>query len=257
MELIIFPKRAGRPVCVRCDRWYHIAIPAVLLGAFIAAAAGYGYRLGTAEHPRPALDGWQDDLAHQRHEIQTLRESARADINALSQQVAGLQARVIRIDALGQRLVKLADLDQKEFDFASPPGVGGPHDPKAAVASGGNDFRRYLDSLARRLEEREAQLRALDEILLSRSVRHELRPGGRPVAKGWVSSPYGKRADPFTGESEFHKGVDIAGKEGTEVVAVAGGIVTWAGRRSGYGNFVEIDHGGGFLTRYGHNKCCW
>lgn len=255
MELIIFPKKGGSPVCVGCDRWYHIALPAVLLGVSIALAAGYGYQLGSSAHnDRPALDGWEDDLAGQRHEIQVLRESARADINALSQQVAGLQARIIRLDALGQRLVKLADLDDKEFDFDSAPGVGGPHAPTSGAVSGDEDFKRYLGTLARRLEEREAQLRALDEILLSRNLRDALRPAGRPVAKGWVSSPYGKRADPFTGEPEFHKGVDIAGKEGTDVVAVGGGIVTWAGRRSGYGRFVEIDHGGGLLTRYGHNK---
>jgi murein DD-endopeptidase MepM/ murein hydrolase activator NlpD len=79
-------------------------------------------------------------------------------------------------------------------------------------------------------------------------------PSGSPVKNGWVSSGYGKRTDPFTGKKEFHKGVDFAGKAGSEVLSVGDGIVSWVGERTGYGNLVEITHGNGYVTRYGHNK---
>jgi murein DD-endopeptidase MepM/ murein hydrolase activator NlpD len=79
-------------------------------------------------------------------------------------------------------------------------------------------------------------------------------PSGKPVKNGWVSSYYGYRTDPFNGKKVFHDGLDFAGKEGSKVYAVADGIVTWKGRRNGYGELVEIDHGNGYVTRYAHNK---
>ncbi|MDH5275190.1 MAG: M23 family metallopeptidase [Gammaproteobacteria bacterium] len=74
-----------------------------------------------------------------------------------------------------------------------------------------------------------------------------------PVAGGWVSSRYGPRPDPFTGLPAVHRGIDFAGPDNSAILAVAPGIVTWSGRQRGYGNFIEIDHGGGWVTRYGHN----
>ena len=79
-------------------------------------------------------------------------------------------------------------------------------------------------------------------------------PAGRPVQQGWLSSYYGWRTNPFGGNQQFHKGIDFAGKENSEIVAVGGGVVTYSGKRYGYGNLVEITHGNGYITRYGHNK---
>ena len=86
-----------------------------------------------------------------------------------------------------------------------------------------------------------------------------LRPGqalamARPVVGGWVSSPFGQRLDPFTGEPAVHQGLDFAGLSNSAILAAASGVVTWAGRQRGYGNLIEIDHGNGWVTRYGHNS---
>jgi murein DD-endopeptidase MepM/ murein hydrolase activator NlpD len=81
-----------------------------------------------------------------------------------------------------------------------------------------------------------------------------IHPMGQPVKHGFISSLYGMRNDPFTGKRTMHKGVDFAGKEGSDVVAVAAGVVTQASMQSGYGMLVEINHGKGYVTRYGHNK---
>jgi murein DD-endopeptidase MepM/ murein hydrolase activator NlpD len=89
---------------------------------------------------------------------------------------------------------------------------------------------------------------------MNSKLAETLHPAGKPIKKGWISSYYGMRNDPFSGKRTMHKGMDFAGKEGSEVVAVAAGVVTWSGKRSGYGKLVEINHGKGYITRYGHNK---
>ncbi len=99
-----------------------------------------------------------------------------------------------------------------------------------------------------------SQLLALENVILSRSLNEAVRPDGRPVLEGYISSYFGGRADPFDGHEAVHKGVDIAGQLGAEVLAVATGVVTRAGPVSGYGNLIEINHGNGYATRYGHNE---
>jgi murein DD-endopeptidase MepM/ murein hydrolase activator NlpD len=89
---------------------------------------------------------------------------------------------------------------------------------------------------------------------MTRNLRERIIPSGRAVEQGHLSSKFGKRIDPFTGKQEQHKGIDVAGKEGSRIMAVGDGVVTWSGERTGYGNLVEINHGDGFVTRYGHNK---
>jgi murein DD-endopeptidase MepM/ murein hydrolase activator NlpD len=110
-----------------------------------------------------------------------------------------------------------------------------------------------LNVLDEQLADRSLQLTVLEDLLLNRKLRDEVRPEGRPVTAGYVSSQFGTRTDPFTGRHAFHKGVDFAGREGAEVVAVASGVVIWSGERYGYGELVEINHGNGYVTRYAHN----
>lgn len=75
----------------------------------------------------------------------------------------------------------------------------------------------------------------------------------RPVAGGRVSSPYGQRLDPFSGLPAHHAGLDFAGVSHSAILAAAAGVVSWSGSGAGFGNFIEIDHGNGWVTRYGHN----
>jgi murein DD-endopeptidase MepM/ murein hydrolase activator NlpD len=162
-----------------------------------------------------------------------------------------MQANVIRLNALGQRLVKVAKLDAKEFDFKNPPAYGGPVEKDSETVI---DLDGVIADLDRQLSSREAQLDVLEEVIMNRQLKNESKPRGRPIVKGWTSSYYGKRTDPFTGKPAMHKGMDFAGKEGSKVIAVASGVVTWAGERYGYGELIEINHGNGYTTRYGHNK---
>jgi hypothetical protein len=104
------------------------------------------------------------------------------------------------------------------------------------------------------IEDRSRQLDVLEALMMNRRLSSEVRPEGRPVSSGWMSSVYGYRTDPFSGRRDFHPGVDFAGKAGSDVLAVASGVVTWSGKRYNYGHMIEIDHGNGLVTRYGHNQ---
>lgn len=196
-----------------------------------------------------------EELNQQRSRILEAKNSAADNLNAITLRMGQMQAHVIRLDAMGQRITRIAGLDDGEFDFSNPPAQGGPEEHSTldgVVAM--PDFMTQLDELARQLENREKQLSILENMIMNRNLRAEIIPAGRPITKGWISSRYGVRNDPFTGKAAFHNGIDLASREGSDVIAVAAGVVTWAGRRYGYGNLVEINHGNGYVTRYGHLK---
>jgi murein DD-endopeptidase MepM/ murein hydrolase activator NlpD len=111
-----------------------------------------------------------------------------------------------------------------------------------------------MQRIANLLADREDKLTALELVLMNRGLMAEVTPSGRPVKKGWMSSGFGKRTDPFKGKKTYHRGVDFAGKRGSDVVAVASGVVVRSKKAAGYGNFVEIRHADGYSTLYAHNK---
>ena len=108
-------------------------------------------------------------------------------------------------------------------------------------------------SFEKQLSDRERQMRVLEDLLLASRLQKEVRPSGWPVENSWISSLFGTRMDPFTGLRAFHAGIDFAAREGANVQSVAAGIVSDVGERFGYGLLVEINHGSGYVTRYGHN----
>ena len=259
MNILVVSKRLGGSACLCLNRGRIIALATAVFLALPSIALYTGYRMGTQEAPTgPASfsHGLSGELARQRDEILEAKRVAKENINALTLRLGQMQAHVIRLDALGQRLTRIAGLDSGEFDFSNPPAQGGP-DEGSVLSSESTalpDFMSQLDELAQQLQDREEQLSVLESMIMNRNLQAEVLPAGRPITKGWISSKYGIRSDPFTGKPEFHKGLDLAGKEGSDVVAVAAGVVTWAGKRYGYGNLVEINHGKGYVTRYGHAK---
>ncbi|ACL71870.1 M23 family metallopeptidase [Thioalkalivibrio sulfidiphilus] len=252
---IIFLSRSG--TCRKCldlHSWRVRAVAVMVIGGLLSLVAAAGFHAG-ARHadPQQFIVAWEEEIRLQREALRTAREATQADIDALTIRLAELQARATRLDALGGKLVNMAGLDDGEFDFSSIPGVGGPEMAEPGVGHA-PDLIAQLDGLDSLLEERESQLGLLDRMILNRQLQEEVTPAGRPVNQGWISSSYGMRNDPFTGRRVMHRGVDFAGRPGSDVIAVAGGIVTTAGKRNVFGYLVEIDHGNGFVTRYAHNK---
>jgi murein DD-endopeptidase MepM/ murein hydrolase activator NlpD len=256
MNVIFFSKRRGQarqlnlpPLGLAC---VILAVLAIVGGAF-----GMGISLGHDGGSSGALPvgqtaRWSQILAKQREEIADLKQQMQARANAIAIQIGDMKAHVIRLDALGQRLTTMAGIKSTEFNFGHDPPQGGPEADIPGVRPEFSDLSIMLRSLQNQIDLSGSQLSALENVILSRQLGQEIHPEGRPVSSGYISSGFGQRVDPFTGGEEFHEGIDFAAPEGTRVRAVAAGIVTWAGARGGYGNMVQVDHGNGYATRYGH-----
>ena len=252
MNIILFTRRQGQVWNVEINPVMLIGVIFACIALVIGAVLYSGVRIGADE--LAYVTEWKDDVRQKQAEIKAVRHSAQADLDALTLRIGQLQAQMLRLNALGERLVSQGNLGTGEFDFDSQPPMGGPQDAIPGKSVPFNDFIGMLDDLDHEMTDREQQLSVLESVLLSRSMSERVMPSGRPITDGWLSSRFGKRNDPFTGKREFHKGLDFAGKKGSDVVAVGDGVISWSGKRSGYGNLVEINHGNGYATRYGHNQ---
>lgn len=226
----------------------------VLSVIFLGSGIGYlGYTLGQTPEQELTVSKWRDTLHQQRLDLDSLRQESDASVEALSSRLGLLQAHVNRLDALGQKLIQMAKIDKGEFDFDNTPALGGPENIAQSTLDT-SELHKALDQLSANLSNRENQLIVLEELLLNRNLLKEVQPSGRPITKGWLSSYFGMRNHPISGKKEMHKGIDFAGKMGGKVIAVAKGVVTFAGSRYGYGQVIDINHGNGYTTRYGHNS---
>ncbi|MGB5396595.1 MAG: M23 family metallopeptidase, partial [Gammaproteobacteria bacterium] len=235
MNIILVGKFRGQPLrCQIGNRW-QMAVCGSIMASVLAGVCFTGYWLGKTEGVNHHLTELSDDLSQQKGLIETTRNTAQSELDALAARMGQMQAHVTRLNALGQRLIKIAKIDASEFDFDQLPAYGGPSETENST---GNDFLNVLSELNEQLDSREQQLAILEDMIVNKQIKHEAKPAGRPITKGWISSYFGKRTDPFTGKKEMHKGMDFAGKAGSEVIAVANGVVTWSGPRYGYGNLV-------------------
>lgn len=257
MKIILISKTLGSSRSLELGRWSRALLSLCCLGLPLGLLAT-GYWAGQADEARSergaALDSLQKALDQQEAEFDKLKRLAENQLQAMTMNLAELQARMTRVDALGEHLTHMANLSDGEFDFSQPPAVGGPLGGEFSVDFTAMDLGGELGRLQAQLEDREKQLDILQSLINSQQLQEQTWVSGRPVEKGWISSYYGKRTDPFSGKQAMHNGLDFAGKEGSDIVAVAAGVVTWAGTRSGYGNMVEVSHGDGFITRYAHNQ---
>jgi murein DD-endopeptidase MepM/ murein hydrolase activator NlpD len=222
----------------------------ILLSGFVLAMATYVVTMRFAvdvrnPYLRTLLNALhQDDL--KRSEAHT-----RENLDALAVKVGELQARIMRLDAFGERLAKSAGIKRDEFRFDEKPGQGGPATTPGRPLSMA-EFQQMLDELSRVLDDRGDKLGVLDSFLMDDRLTRKTIPTTMPVPMGYYSSNYGYRLDPFTGRQTFHTGVDLIAPPGTPVVAAAGGVVSNVAFVSEYGNIVEVDHDNGLTSRYAH-----
>jgi len=231
----------------------------ILLFAAFLSCGGLMFLLGhhTAGIPDQLVNDIQSlklEIYRQQGKVDRLGQDKAQSLNALAARLAELQAASTRLDALGERLAHMGQLTLDEFDFSELAPVGGPaaYEPTGSASEEQLDFA--IAALRDKLRRQSSQLDALQFLMVNRQVENDLTPAGWPVRKGWISSRFGERNDPFTGKREQHTGLDFAGTRGTEVLSVASGVVIWAANRAGYGNTVEIDHGNGYRTRYAHSE---
>lgn len=258
MNIILLKRKKGSSGLVTLNKK---KIAAVLVAVFAILPATFlytGYKLGVhymQTNPEDLMVAMQSEMDMQRLTIDEVTKNAEENMNALALRLGKLQAHVIRLDALGSRLTSMAKLDKGEFDFTQAPAQGGPvSSVENSSAMSVPDFMKSLSELSVQLDDRNQQLDVLETMMMNRNLQAEVMPAGRPINRGWLSSYFGMRTDPFNGRRVHHSGVDFAGKMGSDVVSVAAGVVTYSAKRSGYGNLVEINHGKGYSTRYGHNS---
>jgi murein DD-endopeptidase MepM/ murein hydrolase activator NlpD len=218
----------------------------------------FGYQMGVndTEFPEHQLvTSLKQTFARERQLLADAKSDTQGGIDALAIRLGQLQSQLLRLDALGERLVNIGGLDKGEFNFAEPPALGGPEGMNSlSEQSALPGLLLEMEQLEKLIEHRHQQLALVEDLIMNSNLEESVHPTGRPVKKGWISSYYGMRNDPFTGKRTMHKGMDFAGKAGSDVVAVAAGVVTWSGKRYGYGELIEVNHGKGYITRYGHNK---
>lgn len=195
----------------------------------------------------------KQQVHQQNAQLGSVREDSQRQLNALAVKLGQLQAQSTRINALGERLTEVGKLDDGEFNFDQPPAIGGAEDTAHTDYPLPPTLDASIDQLASQFHNQQAQLTALQSLLLDAKLDSNLKPTGMP-AQGYISSYFGARPDPFDGQRARHTGIDIAVPLGSAVHAVAEGMVAYAGERSGYGKVVEIDHGNGYMTRYAHNS---
>jgi murein DD-endopeptidase MepM/ murein hydrolase activator NlpD len=260
MEIILVSKRRGKQARVGLNSVF-ISVVSLFGLALVTIGAVGGYMAAEQRSEQLAHlqqsseeDSLLADVRAQKKALAELGQNTELSLNSLAARLARLQSRMIRLDALGSRLTNMANIAPEEFNFDSSPAVGGPLEPAELRSVDASEVFQSLAELNKLMRVKEDELSALEMLLMNRRLEEETQPAGRPIASGWISSGYGSRTDPVTGKREFHAGLDFAGRSGSEVLAVAAGVVTWSGDRDGYGNMVEINHGNGYVTRYSHNR---
>lgn len=219
----------------------------VLLASGIAMGAGA--RSGVASAQLAIL---QQENAAQAAALAETRVQAQREVNALAARLGELQAQANRLNALGERLAQAGELEDGEFDFGAPVGIGGPATATLDIPAG--ELREGIDALDAQFRASGAQLSVMASLMMDQKLAADATPSRTPVAHSYITSGFGRRANPFGGGGEYHRGIDFHARTGDPVLAVADGVVSYAGVRSGYGKVIEIDHGNGYVTRYAHNS---
>lgn len=255
MKVILVDQRHGHTRTVVLSGWLKGLLSICILGAPVAF--GYlGYQFAVSQEPQEyALESaleWSEELESSADALARLKQESQAQLEALTVRLATLQARLLRMEALGERITSVAQLDAGEFDFSNVPALGGPLSDET-VPYAPPAFINAISELELQIADRAQQLEILEGLMAERQFEAEVSLTGRPIKQGWISSAFGRRTDPFTGQLAWHSGIDFAtAAAGADIVSVAAGVVTAAGDRDGYGLTVDVNHGNGYVTRYGH-----
>ena len=258
MNIIFYRRKKGHKASVQLSSWWHYTIAGLLLASVAVVVVVAGYLLGVTWGHAPIIKLWEEDLAYQYRQLEIIENHHTAEIDSLSHKIGLLEGQVTQLSALGNKLVVLAKIKDSEFNFKKKTVPTGGRNPQKNAAKNDKehfnieDLKKDLSHLQQVIRERENQLVLLDNLYTRLDVELATIPMGRPVKNGWISSYYGTRKDPFTGRRQFHHGMDFATKKNSSIYAVAGGIVTHAGVKAGFGKMVEVDHRNGYTTRYAH-----
>lgn len=258
MNVIFVPRSAGRGRNISLSPVQLLVLAAMVLVALPVLLGVVSYKIIGALDPavgtrEPEYVRQQAAmLASERQGIEQARRDAELHLNAMAQRLGHMQAELMRLNALGQRLARMANLDKREFDFSVAPAMGGPEVSRGVASISVPNFMSEMERVSGQISSKGERMSALETALLDKQVTVQVTPSGWPVNAGWMSSSFGVRADPFTGHQSYHEGVDIAASHGSPILAMGEGVVSYAGQKQGYGLTVEVTHKSGMVTRYAH-----
>jgi len=181
------------------------------------------------------------------------REKVRESLNAMAVRLGEMQAQLMRLDSMGERLAGLAGIKRQDIGPAATntrDGRGGPMQQPTPLSP--EDLRQAVETLSRQLEAKTDSMSLMESQLLDERIRKNKLPTSLPLESSWNASSFGWRVDPFTGEADLHTGVDFPAEQGTPIKSAAAGVVVNVEKHAAYGNFVDIDHGDELVTRYAH-----
>lgn len=261
MKIILISNKIDKVRTLSLNRWAKCALSVLLLGIPVTAGTMLGIKIADGRWELlfdNSIAQMQNEIVLQREDVDAGRQQLDNSLSGMTLKLAKMRSRLVRLDALGEQLTQIASLEDGEFDFSSTPGLGGPIQAPLIEIANQAEIQEKVSTMFAKLDDsissRESQLQILQSMLSDKKLKSERMVAGRPIKKGWLSSEYGMRIDPFHGKQQWHAGIDFAGRDGDDVIAVASGIVTWSGDRNGYGQMVEISHSDGYITRYAHNQ---
>tara|TARA_B110000444_G_scaffold243057_1_gene260986 strand:- start:5705 stop:6634 length:930 start_codon:yes stop_codon:yes gene_type:complete len=255
---LIFLNRHAASRTLELGRWSWLLLSACVIGVplgLVAVSYQLGFDGGVRSEQSSRISIREQQATERAEALAQLSVEAQSRLIAMTRRLATLQTQMTRLDALGDHLTELAGLELGEFDFSGPPALGGPTVP-LQTDSGPSvlEINTQYDALEDYFAGREVQFEVLAGLLSSEQLRTESTPAGRPIRSGWQSSSFGSRIDPISGKRAWHTGADFAGRKGSDILAVASGVVSWSGVKAGYGTMIEVSHGDGVSTRYAHNQ---
>lgn len=225
------------------------AVGVVVVAMAVSAAAGAWVQAQRAQAPAPSV-AQQRALGKQlARDTLYLREN----MKLLAGRVGEMQARLIQLDELGNRVAKAADVAYTDPEIhASFRQAAMDEDVIDAGPDGARELGDRIAYLEKQVADQGDRFAMLDLVLTRRAGEQARLPTLMPVHYTYLSSPFGWRRNPVTGRHALHTGIDLAAPRGTPIRAASGGVVVKAGYESGYGRMVEISHGNGLDTLYAH-----
>ncbi len=252
MNIILVSSSLAKTRSVSLDGMHLLAAAVIFLALFIMAVLSAEYAIVRFQPGRISNEMRSWLATAQNHEQQKQQEYLRESLDTMAISLGQMQARLLRLDSLGSRLVKVVGMKPNEIDFSQVPAQGGAYLPAGQKDVTLSSMNQQLGNLSALLTDRGDKLAALETLLQQDRLRKKMLNTIAPVSSGWYSSNFGWRSDPFTGKSAMHEGVDYVVPQGTPIHAAASGIVVYAAMHPQFGNLVEIDHGNDILTRYAH-----
>lgn len=232
MNIILVSNRfsRSRTLTLSLGQVAMIGIAIALPGAVLFGAAYYFVLRHAVEDRDPLLQ--EMVRGAQAHETQRAQTYVRDSLNSMAVKLGELQAHILRLNTVGERLSKAAGMKPQEFQFDRPPGQGGADPGAAGGAVSMGDLKRKIDELSLSMEQQSDRMGILDAAYTSSSAQKQFVPSSKPLPGGFYSSNFGWRIDPFTGHNTFHEGIDFVAKEGAVILAAAGGAVVFRRRAS-------------------------